>query len=110
MFLFGCDMFRFEVDLFLCATDMFPFGNHMFLSEADIGFSRKSYVSIVTLVGSSFARRLFKHCASPFLSVRLKMADELASLYDLLQPQAQSRDTIHVQHHGICKMSHILHI
>ena len=36
MFLFGCDMFRFEADMLLCGTDMFPFGNHMFLSEADI--------------------------------------------------------------------------
>ena len=59
MFLFGCDMFRFEADMFLCGADMFPFGDHMFLSEADIGFFRKSYVSIVNLVGSSFARHLF---------------------------------------------------
>ena len=45
MFLFGCDMFRFEVDMFLCGADMFPFDNHMFVSEAYVGFSRTSYVS-----------------------------------------------------------------
>ena len=72
MFLFGCDMFRFEADLFLCGTDMFPFANHMFLSVCV--HCEPFSLKLVLAACCSFARRLY-------VVVQLKMAAELGVIH-----------------------------